>query len=178
MAAVNNSKRLLIASRLTHQLWRAQHPGIDLARLLGDEAFARDLISAVRTSNTDTQIGALMNEFEKLSIENGAWSTELAPSAPSYARNPDGSIPATAAWDPRYIPPESTANPDAPSIVHKPAQSPRMGAVVAKERGSSGLLSRFGLSRPHESKSTQTPSPGQPDTPIDPNLKKYIRGAR
>ena len=91
--------RLLAASRVVHQLWRTQDNKIDLNRLLGDEDFAKKLMQSARVY-ADPKTGAMLDAFERASIETGAWRTSDVQVKPSYKTNADGSISAAAAWDP------------------------------------------------------------------------------
>jgi hypothetical protein len=191
MATGINSNRLLIASKLAHLLWRGQYAGADLTRLVNDEAYARELIATVRNANPDPKLSELLAAFEQTYIDSGAWSTKIAPTAPVYAPNADGTIPAAAAWDPHYNPPPAPPAAHSVEIARVPTTSARVSTVAreAPEKGSgrSSFFSRFGLSRPNEPstvpgvasfQSTLPPAPDQPDTPVDPNKKKYLRGAR
>jgi hypothetical protein len=197
MAATPNApNRLLAASRVVHQLWRTQDKKVELNKLLEDEAFARSLLSSSRVY-ADPKTSALLDDFEKSSLESGAWRADSVHAKPAYIMNPDGTISAAAAWDPDYNPPES-----AQDITHEvdyvPTTSPRT-SMTAKDKHSS-FISRFGFSRPAEpsdrtdsprnsqrsvppsgpsgNPSTQAPAAEPADGPIDPNHKKYIRGAR
>ena len=189
--------RLLAASRVVHQLWRTQDNKIDLNRLLGDEDFAKKLMRSARVY-ADPKTGAMLDAFERASIETGAWRTSDVQVKPSYKTNADGSISAAAAWDPDFVAP--AASEDAkPETEYIPTTSPRT-SITVKERGNSSFISRFGFSRPADAgeaghsvrnlsrgaapasrsagPSSQNPAPESPDGPIDPNHKKYIRGAR
>lgn len=200
--------RLLAASRLVHQLWRSQDRKVDINGLLEDEVFARSLVDSARIY-ADPKTSALIDEFEKASIESGAWRTKSGPAKPGYQVSPGGTVSAAAAWDPSYNPPISIE--PAPDVAHVPTTSPRTSMTV-KEQGSSGIMSRFGFSRPLEAGDTgqqrkgslsgsEPASPRGPDHtsklsgssslksgadslddepvgPIDPNHKKYVRGAR
>jgi hypothetical protein len=197
MATSNNSpNRLLAASRVVHQLFRTQDNKIDLNRLLADEAFARDVMRSAKVY-ADPKTSALIDDFEKSSVESGAWSTNSVHARPTYTMSPDGMVSAAAAWDPNYNPPAAKAEP-AFEQEHIPTTSPRTSMTV-KDLGSS-FISRFGLSRPLESgdasksprsvsagaapstrsgsPSSQTAPADPPDGSVDPNHKKYIRGAR
>jgi hypothetical protein len=198
MATSNNSpSRLLAASRVVHQLFRTQDNKIDLNRLLADEAFAREVMHSARV-HADPKTSALIDDFEKSSIDSGAWSPKSVQAPSAYKTSPDGMVSAAAAWDPNYNPPPAKTEP-AFEQEHIPTTSPRTSMTV-KDLGGSSFISRFGLSRPLEtgdaSKSPRSKSAGaapstksgkpsgdtapseEPDTPVDPNHKKYIRGAR
>jgi hypothetical protein len=191
MATGINSNRLLVASKLTHLLWRGQYAGVDLSRLVNDEAYARELIRSVRSTYPDPKVSELLAAFEQTYIDSGAWSTKIEPTAPVYTPNADGTIPAAAAWDPNYNPPTVPPVAQNMQIVRVPTTSARVSTVVKetpeKGSGSSSFFSRFRLSRPNEPstvpgvdtfQSTQPPTPDPPETPVDPNKKKYLRGAR
>jgi hypothetical protein len=193
----NPPNRLLAASRVVHQLFRTQDNKIDLNRLLADEAFAREVMRSARVY-ADPKTSALVDDFEKSSIESGAWSTKNVHATPAYTMSPDGMVSAAAAWDPNYNPPPAKTEP-AFQQEHIPTTSPRTSMTV-KDLGGSSFISRFGLSRPLEagdasksprsasasaapstragSPSSQTAPADPPDDPVDPNHKKYIRGAR
>ena len=196
--------RLLAASRLVHQLWRSQETKVDINQLLEDEAFARSLLQSARVY-ADPKTSALIDDFERSCIESGAWRTKTVQTKPVYKAGPDGMVSAAAAWDPDYNPP---ATPDSAvfETVHVPTTSPRTSLTI-KERGNS-LISRFGFSRSGDAGETGSPprgslfggapassknpsnvskTPGstgssppddEPTGPIDPNHKKYVRGAR
>jgi hypothetical protein len=188
MNNADQSRRLLLGSKLVNQFKRVLQLNIDLTRLLGDESFSRDLIQTIRGGYADGTLATLMDEFEQISIKSGAWqaSSESAPSN-KYMPNAQGLIPAAAAWDPDYTPPP-TNRPAAPSAIElEPSVSPRVQVVADKQRFSSGFFSRFGLTKPPPSPSTSSgfnqkssnlPEPEAPSDPVDPKLKKYIRGAR
>jgi hypothetical protein len=197
MATSSNSpNRLLAASRVIHQLFRTQDKKIDLNKLLGDEAFAREVMRSSRVY-ADPKTSALIDDFEKSSLESGAWRTDGARAKPAYTMNPDGTVSAAAAWDPDYNPPAS-AEVVKPEVEYVPTTSPRT-SISVKDKNSS-FISRFGLSRPADpsdiasparnssrgvpasgrsgNPSTQSPTAEPAGGPIDPNHKKYIRGAR
>ena len=196
-SGVGTSNRLLAASRVVHQLWRTQDYKVDLNRLLADEAFAKRLLATAR-AHADAKTSAFIDAFEKASVESGAWRTISGQIQADYKANVDGSISAAAAWDPDYVPPTSPQDGKAESE-YIPTTSPRT-SITAKDTGNSHFISRFGFSRPAEPSdlasaprpssrsaplssrttgtSTQTPQPEPADEPIDPNHKKYIRGAR
>lgn len=189
--------RLLAASRVVHQLWRTQDNKIDLNRLLEDEDFAKKLLRSARVY-ADAKTSALIDDFETASIETGAWRTKDVLPKPAYKTNPDGSISAAAAWDPDFVPPVTTEDAK-PVTEYIPTTSPRT-SISVKDGSNSGFISRFGFSRPAEAgdtgqssrnsqrnassssrstrPSSQTPAAEPTDDPIDPNHKKYIRGAR
>ena len=190
--------RLLAASRVVHQLSRTQDTKVDLTKLLQDEAYGRKVLKSARIY-ADAKTTILLDDFEKSSVDSGAWlalPAAVAP-APAYRPGADGMVSAAAAWDPNYNPPPSHADP-AFEIEHVPTTSPRTSMTV-KEKGTSSFLSRFGFSRPVEpgdagrasrsasprttdsaltAKSSQSPPADAPDAPVDPKHKKYIGGAR
>lgn len=189
--------RLLAASRVVHQLWRTQDRKIDLNRLLADEVFAKTLLQAAKVY-ADPKTSAMIEAFEKASLEKGAWSTQQAPVKPAYKTNADGSISAAAAWDPDYVPATNLQDVK-PEAEYIPTTSPRT-SISVKDAGNSSFISRFGFSRPVQTgdadpsvrkssgslppnsrsagASTQSPASEPSDGPVDPNHKKYIRGAR
>ncbi len=173
--------RLLLGSKLTRHLKRAHHDDIDLTRLLNDERFARAVVMANR-SLEDAVLATLMDEFERLSLECGAWNPKTTDESGVYQPNSDGMVSAAAAWDPNYNPPARTVPPEEPEIVREATVSPRVNTAVTG-RPNSSFLSRLGLSRPPDSSSTHSRtqsdvSSTSPDEPVDPNKKKYMRGAR
>jgi hypothetical protein len=145
----------------------------------------------------DPKTSALLDDFEKSSLESGAWRTDGVHAKQAYTMSPDGTISAAAAWDPDYNPPAS-AEALKPEVEYIPTTSPRT-SIAVKDKNSS-FISRFGLSRPAEpsdiansarnssrsvpasgrsgNPSTQSPTAEPASGPIDPNHKKYIRGAR
>lgn len=198
----NPPNRLLAASRVVHQLWRTQDIKVDLTQLLQDEVYAKTLlVSASIYADAKTQ--TLLADFEKSSIDSGAWPANPAPAAPAapagpaYQAGADGMVSAAAAWDPNYNPPASVVCPGA-EVEYVPTTSPRTSTTV-KERATSSFFSRFSLSRPLDagdagrasrsasprnpdsapvSKASQSPPADVPNGPVDPKHKKYIGGAR
>jgi hypothetical protein len=187
MNTAEQSRRLLVGSKLVHQFKRSLQLNIDLTRLLADEVFSRDLIQTLRGEHADAPMIVLMDEFEQISISSGAWQANPSAKASKYTPNADGTIPASAAWDPEYVPPPQSSGPPALDIELEPSVSPRVQVFADKQRLSSGFFSRFGLTKPPSNPSTlpglnlkagEPSRPDEPSKPVDPNLKKYIRGAR
>jgi hypothetical protein len=137
--------RLLAASRVVHQLWRTQDNKIDLNRLLADEGFAKNLLRSARVY-ADLKTIAMIDDFERASIETGAWRGDSLQAKPSYQTNADGTISAAAAWDPAYVPPVNADNATF-EAEYIPTTSPRT-SITVKDLSGSGFSSRFGLSRP------------------------------
>jgi hypothetical protein len=186
MNPADQSRRLLVGSKLVNQFKRSLQLNIDLTRLLNEEAFSRELIQTLRDGYADEALNTLMDEFERISISAGAWHANPPPKPSKYTPNADGTIPASAAWDPDYVPPPQPSR-TAPEIELEPSVSPRVQVVADKQRLSGGFFSRFGLTKPPSSASTlpgsslkasDLPEPETLGTPVDPKLKKYIRGAR
>lgn len=192
--------RLLAASRVVHQLSRTQDTKVDLTKLLQDEAYGRQVLKSASVY-ADAKTKILLDDFEKSSVDSGAWRPLPAAAgpapAPAYRPGADGMVSAAAAWDPNYNPPASAVYPGT-EVEYVPTTSPRTSTTV-KATGTSSFLSRFGFSRPVEpadagrasrsaspritdsaltGKSSQSPPADAPDAPVDPKHKKYIGGAR
>jgi hypothetical protein len=188
MNPADQSRRLLVGSKLVNQFKRSLQINIDLTRLLGDEAFARELLQTLRAGHADETLMVMMDEFEQISIKAGAWHSSPPPKRSKYMPNADGTIPASAAWDPDYVPPPPSSGLAAgPKVELEPSVSPRVQVHSDLKRLSSGFFSRFGLTKPPASpsslpsgtqKNSSLPEPQAPSEPVDPKLKKYIRGAR
>lgn len=196
-AAAGQPNRLLAASRVVHQLWRTQDRKVDLNRLLADELYAKNLLKAAKV-HADAKTSEFIDAFERACLAAGIWSSAEVPPKPTYQANADGSVSAAAAWDPDYTPPASIDEVK-PETEYIPTTSPRTSMLV-KEQGNSGFASRFGFSRPagrgeadvkranssssvppnSNAAGSSSPSPQSEPAPgpIDPNNKKYIRGAR
>jgi hypothetical protein len=188
MNAAEQSRRLLVGSKLVNQFRRSLQLNIDLTRLLAEENFARELLMTLREGHADEALTAMMDEFEQASIRAGAWHSSPPPKPSKYTPNADGTIPASAAWDPEYVPPPPSSRPTAaPQVDLEPSVSPRVQVLADQKRLSTGFFSRFGLTKPPTQsstlpsglqKSSHLPEPDAPSEPVDPKLKKYIRGAR
>jgi hypothetical protein len=183
---------MMAGSRMVRELKRDHHIDVDLARMLADETYARELLAGLKDMR-QPRIDELAAQFAKLSIDDGAWKAIPPQAAPAnYALSPAGTVSAAAAWDPNYNPPAQASGAQTePPAEREPALSPRINSPVKSGQNSS-FLSRLGLSRPNFQITYQSsnihksadeglasiPGASKPAVPIGPEDKKYLRGAR
>jgi hypothetical protein len=188
MSQAPSNRRLLLASQLRIAALRAQLLSLDVVAMVRDPTYARETAIHLKRVG-DAPMRALVREYVKLSRQEGVWEDSPPPPETNYSTLPDGMLPAAAAWDPTFQPPETQGASAPPAPERAPTLSTRDPGLVAPR---ASLASRFGFSKPASDPASQPASdmagqPSQPPSslagaktgsPQNPQHKKYTGGIR